>query len=377
MKRESTEKLQEERQDTVEKLPTKKQRLESKKEEEVVAEIFADPTYDITFKMLFGSDKNKDVLISLLNSLLGFKGEKEIKDVEINNTALPVIPFSTDKSKLGVSSTVDVLCTTLNGQKIAIEMQGQKTKYFLAREQEYMAKLLIGQVKEGEGKKYHEKVLETYIVIITKENVFTGKSEFEKKKLFEIDVEPRIVQTNESYPDNKMHWKFFELAKFKSSSNYSKITKDSNLKEQWLEFLIECNKQLTEPERNEIIKQGYEIMKIAKWGPDIQAAYWKQKQDVEDILQEQEDLIEETKQKAFQKGKLKGEIKGEIGKIKIALGEKWENEKVDKKVVKKLKHTHEKFQDIKEYFEKNPNQLTEDDNESVIIGELGLLDDYS
>ena len=256
-------------------------------------------------------------------------------------------------------------------------MQGQKTKYFLAREQEYMAKLLIGQVKEGEGKKYHEKVLETYIVIITKENVFTGKSEFERKKLFEIDVEPRIVQTNESYPDNKMHWKFFELAKFKSSSNYSKITKDSNLKEQWLEFLIECNKQLTEPERNEIIKQGYEIMKIAKWGPDIQAAYWKQKQDVEDILQEQEDLIEETKQKAFQKGKLKGEIKGEIGKIKIALGEKWENEKVDEKVVKKLKHTHEKFQDIKEYFEKNPNQLTEDDNESVIIGELGLLDDYS
>jgi len=358
---------------------TKKTKREENPEAKVpeITETFADPTLDVTFKMLFGNDLNKDILISLLNSLLNFTGSREIVEVEINTNELPISFFSSVKGQSGITSSVDILCTNQGQQKIAIEMQGQRTKYFLAREQEYMAKLLIGQVKEGEGKKYHEKVLETYIVIITKENVFTGKSEFERKKLFEIDVEPRIVQTNESYPDNKMHWKFFELAKFKSRSNYSKITKDSNLKEQWLEFLIECNKQLTEPERNEIIKQGYEIMKIAKWGPDIQAAYWKQKQDVEDILQEQEDLIEETKQKAFQKGKLKGEIKGEIGKIKIALGEKWENEKVDEKVVKKLKHTHEKFQDIKEYFEKNPNQLTEDDNESVIIGELGLLDDYS
>jgi hypothetical protein len=31
---------------------------------------FADPTLDVSFKMLFGQDKNKDILISLLNSLL-------------------------------------------------------------------------------------------------------------------------------------------------------------------------------------------------------------------------------------------------------------------------------------------------------------------
>ena len=40
-------------------------------------EKFADPTFDLTFKMLFGNENHKDILISLLNSLLGFKGDKE------------------------------------------------------------------------------------------------------------------------------------------------------------------------------------------------------------------------------------------------------------------------------------------------------------
>ena len=103
MKRESTEKLQEEKQDAVEKLPAKKQRLESKEEEEVVAETFADPTLDVTFKMLFGNDLNKDILISLLNSLLGFTGHKEIVEVEINSNELPVSFFSKEKGESGIT----------------------------------------------------------------------------------------------------------------------------------------------------------------------------------------------------------------------------------------------------------------------------------
>jgi hypothetical protein len=61
MKREDIEEIQEGKKDEVEKLPEKKQKLEDKKKEGEVQtpEIFADPTYDITFKMLFGSDKNQ------------------------------------------------------------------------------------------------------------------------------------------------------------------------------------------------------------------------------------------------------------------------------------------------------------------------------
>ena len=116
-------------------------------------------------------------------------------------------------------------------------------------------------------------------------------------------------------------------------------------------------------------------MKLATWSPQDQTLYWKQKQNEADSLMQQkyntEEAFEKGKIEGIKEGKLKGEIKGEIGKIKMALEKKWE----DDQIVKKLKHTHDKFTSIKGYFEQNPTQLTEDDNESFIMGELKLLDD--
>lgn len=41
---------------------------------------FADPTNDVAFKILFGSNKHKHLTKRLLNSLLGFKGTGKITD---------------------------------------------------------------------------------------------------------------------------------------------------------------------------------------------------------------------------------------------------------------------------------------------------------
>jgi hypothetical protein len=65
----------------------KKTKVESEKVLES-QEIFADPTYDTTFKMLFGTENNKDILISILNNFLDFKGVKEITDVQIVSSDL-------------------------------------------------------------------------------------------------------------------------------------------------------------------------------------------------------------------------------------------------------------------------------------------------
>lgn len=292
--------------------------LAYKREKLEIPEIFADPKYDITFKMLFGNDANKDILISLLNSLLGFEGDKEIVEVEINSNELPVSIFSTEKGQSGITSSVDVLCTNRGKQKVAIEMQGQKTKYFLAREQEYMAKLISSQIKEGEGKLYHEKLLETYIIVIGKDNIFIGNTALRNNKLFEIDVVPMVMQTNQVFPDNKMYWKFFELPKFAESQSYKNINKGSSLKEQWLEFLIDCSKQTEEPDRANIIKKGYEIMKVAKWTPDQQVLYWKQKVTEQDLLETQEEIKQEKFMEGKEIGREEGKIEGEIeGKIDI------------------------------------------------------------
>jgi predicted transposase/invertase (TIGR01784 family) len=324
---------------------------------------FADPTLDIAFKMLFGQDKNKDILISLLNSLLNFTGEKEIEDVEINNNELPVSNISNIEGQTGISTSIDLVCTNKDKQKIAIEMQGQKTKYFLTREQEYMAELLVGQVKEGEGKLYHEKVLDTYIIVIGKNNMFAGNTAIADQKLFEIDVKPMILQTNEIYPNNKMHWKFYELPKFKKSAQYLQMKEydkidgsdnenlleekynwlENNQKYQWLEFLIDCNSQTEIPDRNTLIKKGYNIMKMSKWNPDQKASYWRQKAREADLIKQKEYDREE----GFNEGKLKGEIKGEFGKIKMGI----ELSAPKEKIIKRLKYTKYHFDKILSYLE--------------------------
>ena len=52
-------------------------------EEQEILLTFADLTNDLTFKMLCGSELNKDFLIHFLNSMLNFIGEDIIIDVQI------------------------------------------------------------------------------------------------------------------------------------------------------------------------------------------------------------------------------------------------------------------------------------------------------
>lgn len=294
----------------------------------------------------------------MLNSLLGFTGNKEIEEVQINTNENPVSFFSDEKGESGIISAVDILCTNKGKHKIAIEMQGQKTKYFLAREQEYMAKLIANQVKEGEGKLYHEKVLETYIIVIGKDNMFVGSTKLREQSLFELDAKVMITQTNEMYPGNKMHWKFFELPKFKQSNNYKYLSKDSALKEQWLEFLIECSSQESEPDRNKIIKKGYEIMKIAKWNPDDKLLYQRQKQS--------EQKAKEAIEEAFEEGKLKGEI----STIKTAIEWGKSKEEVMPKLKLLPKLSSEKFE---ECWQKISESTSEAGYESDICDTLDLV----
>jgi len=54
---------------------------------------FADPKNDLAFKKIFGNEKHKNILISFLNAVLDFKGDREIVDVElVNPYQVPKIP---------------------------------------------------------------------------------------------------------------------------------------------------------------------------------------------------------------------------------------------------------------------------------------------
>ncbi|HEV3270269.1 MAG TPA: PD-(D/E)XK nuclease family transposase, partial [Candidatus Rhabdochlamydia sp.] len=77
---------------------------------------YLDPKNDIAFKKIFGSEKNKDILIHFLNDILSSFKKNHIVDVEFLPT---ILNPETAKQKLSI---VDALCKDENGAKYIIEM---------------------------------------------------------------------------------------------------------------------------------------------------------------------------------------------------------------------------------------------------------------
>jgi predicted transposase/invertase (TIGR01784 family) len=82
---------------------------ESHEEAFMVLEKYLDPKNDVAFKKVFGSEKNKDILIYFLNNILGSFKEDSITKIELlSTTLLPKI----NKKKLSI---VDILCKDETG----------------------------------------------------------------------------------------------------------------------------------------------------------------------------------------------------------------------------------------------------------------------
>lgn len=320
-------------------------------------EVFADPTYDATFKMLFGKQSNIEITKSFLNTMLNFTGtDNEIKDLKIISSDL------IQEDVKAIESAIDVRCKTISGQDISIEMQRRGEDYFLARTQDYMAKILSSQITKSDGgKKYHLSMDKTYMLVISKAQLFLKDNAVvgDTPIMYEKTIVPMIKELGVEVPSNKMNWKFFEILKFKNYIKDKEIHKESNLKEQWLDFLLNCSKGEETPEdRNEIIKRGYEIMKIANWTKEERDSYELSKIKEAYILKEEIAMKEEAEKVGFDKGevkgKWKGEIKGEISKFKdfLDLGvpkEKYQN-----------KFTYikpENFQYIEEHIDETESQI--------------------
>jgi len=101
-----------------------------------------DPKVDYVFKILFGDENDKSMLISLLNAIL--KGKPTIKDLILNNTDIPKILKDNKSCKL------DILATSDEGIKFNIEMQCKKTKDIINRTVYYASKLFTKDLKEND-----------------------------------------------------------------------------------------------------------------------------------------------------------------------------------------------------------------------------------
>ncbi len=114
---------------------------------------FLDPKNDVAFRRIFGTEKNKDILIHFLNDILGFTGKDEVKEIEFLST-IQDAEIASDKQ-----SIVDVLCRGSSGNRYIIEMVRPeslrsyclKGEEFIQKETERILKLIEPDVLPSES----------------------------------------------------------------------------------------------------------------------------------------------------------------------------------------------------------------------------------
>ena len=176
---------------------------------------FLDPKNDFLFRRLFGTEKNKDILIYFINSILHLAGDDAVQDVTyLKTTQDPEIAYKKQ-------SIVDVLCRDQKGTQFIIEMQVAKTPGFEERAQFYAAKAYINQMNVG-GK--YQDLKEVIFIAITDYVMFPNKSTWKSdhvtldKKTYEQDLKafsftfielPKFIKTIDQLDTVEDKWTYF------------------------------------------------------------------------------------------------------------------------------------------------------------------------
>ncbi len=114
---------------------------------------FLDPKLDLIFKKIFGTEKNKNILIHFLNDILGCTEVNTIQEVEFLSTIMDP-EIASYKQRI-----VDVLCRDSSGNRYIIEMVRPeslrsyclKGEEFIQKETERILKLIEPDVLPSES----------------------------------------------------------------------------------------------------------------------------------------------------------------------------------------------------------------------------------
>ena len=270
---------------------------------------FLDPKNDYLFKRLFGTEKNKDILIHFINSVLHLEGETAVQDVTYLQTDLN--PEYAYKKQ----SMVDVLCRDKVGTQFIIEMQVAKFSGFEERAQFYAAKAYINQMDVGE--KYQD-LKEVIFIALTDYVMFPDKPTWKSdhvtldKKTFTQDLKA-------------FSFTFIELPKFTKT-----IEELTTIEEKWVYFFKHAHQTLEDelPKLlgdDVVLKKAFDVstkysMNEREWNSyEAALKHERDARAIEDYNLQQAE--EKGLKRGMEKGMEKGMEQGEKSKaIEIARG---------------------------------------------------------
>lgn len=249
---------------------------------------FLDPKNDIAFRRIFGSERNKDILIHFLNDMLVFKEQQPIVDV----TFLKTIQDPEIASKK--TSIVDILCQDDAGHTYVVEMQVAKSKGFEKRAQYYAAKAYISQMDKGDTKYYNLK--EVIFLAIADFVMFPEKTEYKSDHVI-------LDKATYEHDLKGFSFTFLELGKFKKDKDDLQT-----MIEKWVYYFKHADETSEQElheifEQDTIIRKAYEELNRFSWNEEELRAYdqeIKRERDNEAVIDEKLYQAEERgKEKAF------------------------------------------------------------------------------
>ena len=275
---------------------------------------YLDPTNDVAFKKIFGTEKNKDILIHFLNDILVFRSKQPIVEVEFLKTEQD--PEIASRK----TSIVDILCKDSQGSLYIVEMQVARTQGFEKRAQYYASKTYCSQA--GIGDKYPD----------LKEVVFIAIADFimfPNKKKYKSD---HVILDRESHEHDlkDFTFTFIELPKFKKQ-----INKLCNIQEKWCYFFKHAQETSSEQldkiiGKDVVIQKAYRELDRFHWSPEALLTYEESEKRMNDYLSSLGQKFIEGKiegkieglAEGIEKGKQEGERKRQIAMAKKMLQKK-------------------------------------------------------
>ncbi|OHD13041.1 MAG: hypothetical protein A2Y41_04495 [Spirochaetes bacterium GWB1_36_13] len=273
---------------------------------------FLDPTNDVAFKKLFGNDQKKEVLISLLNSLLKLKEGKKIVEVEIQN------PYQVPKIAELKNTVLDVKCKDQRNISYLVEMQVAKANGFEKRVLYYTSKAYVNQIEIGEDYPHLNQV------------VFLGILDF---NIFEsqeyLSTHLILNQNTQEHALKDLYFNFVELPKFNKNEHQLQTIEDK-----WIYFLKNAKNLEVVPEsmNEKELKSAFETLQKYGWNKEELEVYDNiaiYRQDERGrIEQAKMDGLKEGEEIGIEKGKIEGKIeeKKEVAQNLLKLG--WTNAQI-------------------------------------------------
>ena len=207
---------------------------------------------DWVFKLLFGDERNKSVLIDLLKSLVDLP-EEEYDLVFLDTHLKPEF----EEDKLGI---LDVKVRTRSGQIIDIEIQVEPQKHIAKRLSFYKSKMIVEQIGQSE---HYDRIQRVICVCITSKTLFPAAGEYLNRFRFyneanglRFDAMPEEIYT-------------LELSKVPISS-------DGTDKWEWVQFLLARTEEEIEmlvANGNPEIRNAANALYRLSANPEVRATY--------------------------------------------------------------------------------------------------------